>query len=260
MSSCPAPTGRGDGAVALLELTDVTTRIRDGHRDVVVLDRVSLQIDPGDSVGLWGPRRSGKSTLLRVLAGAQPPDEGTVRFAGVDLWRLPSRRLAEMKRTGGMALATPESQSHLDRPIVELVAEACMADGTSRRVARGRARQTLARLEVGRHADCDLSGLTLAERVRVSLALALVREPRLLLIDEPPVLGSPSESDALFALLRSLVEEPGMAVVIASEQLIPLEGARRQMAISHGEVRSMDAPGVVVEFPGRRAAAGGGGR
>ncbi len=65
----------------LLSLTHVTKRYVDGRRETFVLDDVSLEIDEGDFVGMWGPKRSGKSTLLRVMAGIEQPDMGEVGFA-----------------------------------------------------------------------------------------------------------------------------------------------------------------------------------
>lgn len=99
------------------------------------------------------------------------------------------------------------------------------------------------------HAHTPISRLSTSQRLRVCLAMALVREPRLLLIDEPAVLPSPMESEELYALIRSLGEQRELAVVIASEDLAPLGGTHRKMVISSGSVRSMDSRGVVVPFP-----------
>jgi ABC-type cobalamin/Fe3+-siderophores transport system ATPase subunit len=235
---------------SLLSLTQVTKRFFDGRREVVVLDGVSLEIDHGDFVGMWGPRRSGKSTLLRVMAGMEQPELGEVRFDGQAFEAMSARERARILRVGGIALAGSEWRTQIVRPVVELVATACASDGTPMREARALARRALGRVDALDCADVGTDRLTLGERLRVGLAMALVREPRLLLVDEPAVLPSPLESDDLYALLRSLGEERGLAVVIASENLAALSGTLRTMAVSSGEVRSMDQDGVVVRFPG----------
>jgi ABC-type cobalamin/Fe3+-siderophores transport system ATPase subunit len=233
----------------LLSLTQVTKRYVDGRRKIVVLDGVSLEIDQGDFVGVWGPKRCGKSTLLRVMAGMEQPDSGDIAFDGRRLAAMSARERARLLRSGGIALVSSDWRTQIVRPVVELVATARASDGTSMAEARTRARKALAQAGVAECADVWVDQLTLGERLRVCLAMALVREPRLLLVDEPAVLPSPLESDELQRLLRSLGEERGLAVVIASENLAPLSGARRTMAVSSGEVRSMDRDGVVLPFP-----------
>jgi ABC-type ATPase involved in cell division len=233
----------------LLSLTQVTKRYVEGRREIVVLDDVSLEIDPGDFVGMWGPKRSGKSTLLRVMAGMEQPDSGDTMFDGQLMTSMSGRERVRLLRSGGIALVSSDWRTQIVRPVVELVATARASDGTPMAEARTRARKALARAGVAECADVWVDQLTLGERLRVCLAMALVREPRLLLVDEPAVLPSPLESDELQRLLRSLGEEGNLAVVIASENLGPLTGARRTMAVSSGEVRSMDRSGVIVPFP-----------
>jgi ABC-type cobalamin/Fe3+-siderophores transport system ATPase subunit len=235
----------------LLSLTEVTRRYADGQREIAVLDRVSLEIDPGDHVGVWGPRRSGKSTLLRIMAGFEAPDEGTVRFDGHVTTAMSSRERSRLLRGGGVALVSSEWRPQVNRPVVDLVATAAMGGGMTLHLARPRARQALARVGAWEHADVRAGRLSLGERIRVGLAAAMVREPRLLLVDEPAVLPSPRESEELYALLRSLGHSADLAVVIASEDLAAIHGSRRTMAVSSGEVRSMDRPGVVLSFPKR---------
>jgi ABC-type cobalamin/Fe3+-siderophores transport system ATPase subunit len=235
----------------LLSLMQVTKRYVDGRRDTVVLDGVSLVIEEGDFVGMWGPKRSGKSTLLRVMAGMEQPNSGEVSFDGRSLVSMSARERARQLRSGGIALVSSEWRTQIVRPVVELVATACASDGTPMPEARTRARKALSRADVAECADVWVDQLTLGERLRVGLAMALVREPRLLIVDEPGVLPSPFESDELYALLRSLGDERDLAVVIASENLAALVGTRRTMAVSGGTVRSMDQEGVIVPFPDR---------
>lgn len=233
----------------LLSLVEVSRRHVDGWRKTAVLDNVSLEVEPGDFVGLFGAKRSGKSTLLRIMSGMESPDAGTVRFAGEHVAAMSARRRARLLRRGGIALVSSEWRPPLIRPVVELVAAACASDGTPMAVARLRARDALNRVNVIDCADVSIDRLALGQRLRVGLAMALVREPRLLLVDEPAVLPSPMESEELYDLLRSLGAQRDLAVVIASEDLAPLTGTRRRMIVSSGGVRSMDERGVVVQFP-----------
>jgi predicted ABC-type transport system involved in lysophospholipase L1 biosynthesis ATPase subunit len=233
----------------LLSLTQVTRSHIDGRREIVVLDSVSLEIDHGDFVGMWSPKRSGKSTLLRVMAGVEQPDSGEVSFDGQRVSVMSARERSRLLRRGGIALVTSDWRTQIVRPVVELVATACASDGVGMRDARMSARKALGRVDAADCADERTDRLTLGERLRVALAMALVREPRLLLVDEPAVLPSPLESDKLYDLLCSLGEDRNLAVVIASGNLAALSGTVRTMAVSSGEVRSMDEEGVVVPFP-----------
>jgi len=72
----------------LLSFLNVSKSYPDGGREIPVLERSSLDIDAGASVGVYGPRRSGKSTLLRLAAGIALPDSGTIRFEGRDIARM----------------------------------------------------------------------------------------------------------------------------------------------------------------------------
>jgi ABC-type cobalamin/Fe3+-siderophores transport system ATPase subunit len=234
---------------SLLSLTQVTKRQADGRREIIVLDSVSLQIDHGDFAGVWGPKRSGKSTLLRVMAGVEQADTGEVRFDGQRVSGMPARKRSRLLRYGGIALVSSDWRTQIVRPVVELVATARASDGAPMREARMLARKALGRVDATDCADAQTDRLTLGERLRVALAMALVREPRLLLVDEPAVLPSPLEGEDFYALLRSLGAERDLAVVIASENLTALSGTVRTMAVSGGEVRSMDQNGVIVRFP-----------
>ena len=240
--------------MTLLSLTQVTRRYGDGRREVAVLDRVCMEVDAGDFVGVWGPRRSGKTTLLRVAAGIEAPNAGAVCFDGHVLTRMGAGARARLLRTNGIAHVSGDWRPHLSQLAVDSVAMTLLSDRTALREARTLARRALTRVGAGDCADVATSRLSQGERIRVALARAIVREPRLLLIDEPAVSPSPLECGELYALLRSLARERGLAVVVASEDLEALEEARRIMSISNGELRSMDPAGVVLAFPDRRAA------
>ncbi len=79
------PGASGIGAMTLLALERVGKRYTAGRLEQVVLDDVSLTLEEGELVAVWGMPRSGRSTLLRIAAGIEPPDTGVVRFQGRDL-------------------------------------------------------------------------------------------------------------------------------------------------------------------------------
>lgn len=243
--------------MALLEFRDVYKRYRDGDREVVVLNGVSLQVEEGDFVGVRGRRRSGKSTLLEVAGGLTAADSGLVRVCGVDLEGLDEdERIACLR--GRVGLACMDWRSHRRMPVVEYVATPLLSTGhVSPRVARVRARRALERVGALRHSEVSTGAVSLGDSVRVELARALVAEPALLLVDELPQLRSPSEGRALYELLWLLGGDPGLAVVVASEDLELLQKAPRMMSIAAGKLRSMIEPGTVVAFPDRRAGGGG---
>ncbi len=239
--------------MTLLALKTVSRRIQDGAKEVVVLDRVAVEVEHGDVVGIHGERRSGKSTLLKVMAGIETPDEGSVCFEGEDLARLSRDARARLWRHQGVALVRGDWRPTLsDQPVLEYVALPLTADGLTLAEAEVMARPVLERVDASAWAHLRTDRLSLNERVRVELARAMIREPRLLLVDEPAVLIEPNASRELYALLRDVARESRMALVIASEDMAPLMGVDRAMSISDGQLRTTDTRKRVVAFPDRR--------
>ena len=240
--------------MTLLALTDVTRRLRDGARELTVLDRVSLSLDAGELVGVYGERRSGKSTLMRIAAGLEAPDAGRVEFDRIDMGRLSISGRARLRRRGGLALARGDTGPLAgSQPVLEHVALPLTGDGLTLQESEGLARPALERTGAAALSHVRIDRLSLSDRVRVELARALVREPRLLLFDEPAVLPGPGEARELHGLLRSLAREQGIAVAIASEDMTALTGVHRFLVLSDGRLRSTDSRRRVIPFPGARA-------
>lgn len=237
----------------LLAFEDVTRHVVDGGgRSNAVLDRVSFEIEAGESVGVWGMRRSGKSTLLRIAAGVELPDTGVVRFEDRDLSRLSRGERAQLLRTK-IGLAPMEWHATRNEQVVDHVALPALSDGASLRGAQIAAREVLERVGVTSRADARMVELSPGERTRVSIARALVRDPVLVLVDEPGATPSPGDRDEIYALLRSLGKDPVLTLVVASEDVAAIRAARRALTLSDGQIRSSDREGRVVRFPRRRA-------
>jgi putative ABC transport system ATP-binding protein len=240
--------------MVLLSFRDVCMGFRDGSRELVVLDSVSFEVGVGEFVGVWGARRAGKSTLLRIASGCESPDAGCVCFEGLELAGLKvDERLSRLRDAVGFAVGIP--LVFRGRSALEHVAIAATADGrTTSRRARGLARRVLARVGVLEYAERRVDRLSLGERFRVELARSLVRDPRLLVVDEPPLLHSPREGNDLYELLKSIADEPDRAVLLASSDLALVGQAERVMTLSRGRLRSRERSATVLPFPERGTA------
>lgn len=239
--------------MALLSFEHVDKSHRDGRREVPVLRDVSFEIDSGDFVGLWGMRRAGKTTVLRLAAGLESPDGGSVRFDGADLGLLSGERRARLLREQGIGIVCTDRRPSLNQTALEHVALPLLAAGVSLREARGPARRALSRAGALEFAESSVLGLARDSLIRVMLAQALVHAPRLLLVDEPAAFLNMREAAEIFALLQEMGRDRQVALVVASEDLRPLRHASRIMSVGGGSVRLMDEDGEVLRFPDRSA-------
>jgi putative ABC transport system ATP-binding protein len=263
-----------DAECPVLSFERVGRRYRDGARTWALLEDVSFELWAGESLGVYGPRRSGKSTLLRVAAGIDVPDEGRVLFEGVDLDSRgvpPPRPATRCRRAGGrertwwrkreelwrgpIALVAEDLVAAPGETVMDRVATARGASGSSLEEARRAALSALDR--VGGAGLCALrtSRLSAGERALVALAGALVREPRLLLVDEPAALPGLAERERFCTLLREVAREREIALFVVSEDMVALQGMAALGSLAGGELCMAAPPTTVVPFP-RRPTAG----
>ncbi|MGH2911710.1 MAG: ATP-binding cassette domain-containing protein [Solirubrobacteraceae bacterium] len=242
--------------MSLFSFEHVTKRYTDGHRVRTVLEDVSFEIDAGDFVGLWGMRRSGKSTLLRVAASIELPDDGQIFFDGQELTKLSGEQRAEVMRANGIGFVSSDWRPVLSQKVIDYISAALLADKLSLKEARPIVREYLDRMGVLNCTHTLTDQLSIYDSMRVGLAHALVRKPRLLFVDEPAVVPSPSERQEFYELLMSLGKDSSLAVLIASEDLGAVSKARRMMTIGSGSLCSTDKEGKVVSFPAGRVSDG----
>jgi ABC-type lipoprotein export system ATPase subunit len=245
------------GAAPVLRFERVTKAYPDGRRRTVVLEQTSFEIHRGEHVGILGSRRSGKSTLLRMAAGVEAPDDGRIDFEGRDLAQMSALQRERLLRHRIGLLASNDWRPAKGERVVDLVGLPLVSEGATLHEARRRARRTLNWLDATEYADDLAASLAVGERMRAMLARALVREPRLLLVDEPAVAPSPTERLELYALLRAGAREHGATLIVASEDSDATRGTDVLMSIGGGElVRTGEEPGVVVPFPAPRRPGG----
>lgn len=226
----------------------------------VIFEGFDLDVEVGDFVGVWGGRRAGKSTLLRLAAGIEAPDTGIVRFDGRDIAAMSESERSRMRlRDIGMATTyTDDSLLRADRSttVLEQVALPLILDRASRAQASAVAHRYLEMVGAADCRDAAPFELRVEEGTRVALARALVREPRLLLVDEPAITRSPGERDAIRELLHDLSRDLRLATLVASEEVTIMAGAPRILSVGDGRVISNDPRGTVLPFPRARPAGG----
>lgn len=256
----PANSGAGRAA-ELLKFEDVTCRRPDGHRQMVVLRDACFSIEQGVFAGIYGARRSGKSTLLRLAAGIEVPEGGVVRIGGCDTASMSALERERLLRNEIGIVSIDDWHPKPRESVLDYVALALGSEGATLRQARRGAWRALQRIGLGEAADEPAVNLSVGERLRAMLARALVREPRLLLVDEPAAIPRLSDRDDMVACLRRSAGEIGAALMIASEEMGPLHGADLTISVGGGEIDvTVPREGTVVPFPVGRGPAGKGGQ
>jgi ABC-type multidrug transport system ATPase subunit len=211
----------------------------------VALRDVSLRVEAGEMVVVWGMRRSGRSTLLRIAAGIEQPDSGIVRFEGHDLDDRHGETLGDGVGYCRKRFTPSEGQRVIDQLITGLIAR-----GISPSQAGSRARAALERTEIESCAELRPAELDSAEAVRAAIARALAFAPRLLLIDEPTIGVDLLARDGILVLLHSLAQQ-GMAILASTGESTSLSGARA-LTLSEGELHGQQTRELAPVVPLRR--------
>jgi len=227
-----AKSGRTSG---WLSAVDVSRHYQSGKATIRAVDHVDLSLQAGDFLAVVGASGSGKSTLLNLLAGLDSPTAGRISVDGRALADLDRRARAKYRGGDvGMVFQSFNLIGHLTA--LQNVELALYFNDTPRDVRRIRAQAMLDRLGLAdraHHRPADLSG---GEQQRVALARAIVKEPRVLLADEPTG-NLDSENARMIAALFSELNSQGLTVVLVTHDLaLASRHARRIVHMSYGHL------------------------
>jgi lipoprotein-releasing system ATP-binding protein len=192
----------------------------------------------GENLAVVGPSGSGKSTLLSILGTLEPPTSGSVQLAGENPFTLKEAALAEFRRRRiGFVF-----QDHHLLPqcnVLENVLVPFLADGAATDDDTKRATDLLSRVGLAErltHRPAELSG---GERQRVAIARALVREPTLLLADEPTGNLDRSTARSIAELLIKLQAERNAILIVVTHSTTLAESLDRRMELDSGQLVSI---------------------
>jgi putative ABC transport system ATP-binding protein len=217
----------------LVSIRDLTLRLPSGGRTLTVLDDVSLDVAPGETLAIAGPSGSGKSTLLGLVAGLDTPTSGTIVVAGVEVTRLGENALARFRRE---TLGYVFQSYHLIPTLTAAENVAVPLDLAGAAGASARARELLAEVglaERAHHYPAQLSG---GEQQRVALARAMALDPPLLLADEPTGNLDTATGAAIVDRLFVLNRERGTTLVLVTHDSVLAERADRVVSLRDGRI------------------------
>ncbi len=234
------------GGGATLELNNISKRFGE---HAAVTD-VSLSVGPGQLLALIGASGSGKTTTLRMVAGYEVPDSGSITLGGEDI-----TALAPQRRGFGMVFQHYALFPHM--PVEQNVAFGLEARGVSKADRLEQAAAALKRVGLGDAGRRPVQSLSGGEQQRVALARALVVKPRALLLDEPLSNLDPALRQAMREDLRALLHAAGVpALFVTHDQEDAFAIADTVALLRNGRILQMGTPEELYHTPASRDVAG----
>lgn len=234
--------------MAYLEMTKLSKTF--AHADVPAVDGLSLQAERGDFVAIIGPSGCGKSTTLRLVAGLETPDAGTVRVDGRDVTALPPS-----ERDVAMVFQDFALYPHLS--VYENIAFPLKARRTPRREVAERVRETAGLLGIEELLGRKPSQLSGGQKQRVALGRALVRKPALFLMDEPLSNLDAHLRAQMRVELARLHRETGATILHVTHDRTEARAlATKAVVMDHGRVQQVGTPDDLRRHPQNAFVAG----
>jgi putative ABC transport system ATP-binding protein len=206
------------------------------------LDDVHLSVAAGEVLAVMGPSGSGKSTLLNLVAGLDRPSLGRVTVAGRRIDNLSETALARF-RARHVGIIFQFFNLLDDLTVEDNVLLPAQLAGASRRQARDRAQELLARMGIERYRDAYPARMSGGQRQRVAIARALVNAPELLLADEPTGALDTATGQEISGLLRELNHDGQTLVLVTHDQALARGFAARTVRLVDGQLAA-DSTGV----------------
>ena len=218
-----------------------------------IVDGVSFDVHEGEFLAFIGPNGAGKTSLFNLISGLNPATRGSIALDGSDI----TAEAAHARARRGLGRTFQTSSLWPAMTVADHVRLAAQAaGGGSYRIWRragayaGQVTGVLERTGLGHRADAPARDLSHGEKRKLELAVLLVGEPRLMLLDEPMAGVSAEEVPALTALIRSLHRDEGRTVLMVEHHMDVLLGLADRLAVMHhGTLLALDTPHAVMSDP-----------
>ncbi|TVZ06196.1 ABC transporter ATP-binding protein [Trebonia kvetii] len=219
----------------MYKLSQVTKDYPKGRATVHALRGVNVEIADGEWLSIQGPTGHGKSTLLQLLGGLDRPTSGSLELNGRDLARLGENAMTKVRasqigfifQTFNL-IPTLSAQENVETALVPL--------GIKDSARRSRAAEALASVGLSdraRHLPSELSG---GQQQRVAIARALVKEPKVLLADEPTGNLDEDTRDEIIGLLEKLWQDNGLTMIMVTHDSTVARRAQRLGTMRNGQL------------------------
>lgn len=219
----------------LYSLKDLNKSYSQNNKKVQALKNVNLEITRGDLISITGPTGGGKSTLLQMLGGLDQPTSGTISLADDHLEKLSESKLTEMRaRKIGFVFQNYNLIPTLTA--LENVQTALVPQGVSKSDSEKRAMAALESVSLAdraSHLPAELSG---GQQQRVAIARALVKNPEVILADEPTGNLDEETRDQIIDLLVNLNQQQGITVILVTHDSSVAKRANKSLHIASGLV------------------------
>lgn len=226
-------TGEARAGMPAVAVRALSKQLGEAH----ALDRVDLEVGWGEQVALLGPNGAGKTTLLRILANLVLPDAGEALVCGLDV----SVQGEAVRRLIGVDLGGERAWYWRLTGRQNLLFYAALR-GFRRRAADVRAARLLTDVGLAEVADRRVGQYSTGMRTRLSLARALLGEPRVLLLDEPTASIDPASSASFRELLAAVVGSRQVAALFSTHDFDEASSADRVVVLDRGRVVFSGSP------------------
>ncbi|MEW5706032.1 MAG: ABC transporter ATP-binding protein [Actinomycetota bacterium] len=215
------------------------------YGEVRAVDNVSLQIEHGEVFGILGPNGAGKTTILEMIEGLRRPDHGAIMIDGLSVWPNPNR----IKHLIGVQLQTTALMDFLTvRETVRL-----FASFYGIHMSRVKADELLDKVALVEKANSMINQLSGGQQQRLSIALALVNDPKVLFLDEPTTGLDPQARRKLWMVVEGINAE-GKTIVLTTHYMEEAQVLCSRIAImDHGRAIALDTPAGLINSLGADA-------
>ena len=224
--------------MSLLKLENVTKRFG----GLVAVDKVSLEINEGELIGIVGPNGSGKTTLFNVISGVFPPEEGRIIFDGQDITAFPPYKRAPLGLGRTFQISRPFASASVRENVAIGAMFGTLADRVTVDASLEIADRYIDMVGLNAYTNKAAGTLTPVEKKLMEIARALAMRPKLLLMDEAMAGMNPKDIDDMVTFIKKIRDEEKIAIVSMVEHIMrAVAGLAERVMVMHQGAKLVDA-------------------